>query len=128
MCQVGGGEDVSNEWKGYVLETFSALHFTLPDLGPIGANGLANPQDFRYPVPWFEEQDYDANVPCRSSHTIVNKFLGQIHHATQNLSPYNVVAYNGNYLPYKYPLSEFSPVGIFPTIALIPLYLQCCPY
>ncbi|RPB22514.1 Homogentisate 1,2-dioxygenase [Terfezia boudieri ATCC MYA-4762] len=104
--------DMPSGWKGYILETFSALHFTLPDLGPIGANGLANPQDFKYPVPWFEDKDYGASTPSRSSHfTIINKFLGKIYHATQNHSPYNVVAYNGNYLPYKYPLSEFSPVG-----------------
>ncbi|KAF8440576.1 Homogentisate 1,2-dioxygenase [Terfezia claveryi] len=105
-------QDTSSGWKGYILETFSALHFTLPDLGPIGANGLANPQDFKYPVPWFEDKDYRASIFSRSSHfTIINKFLGQIHHATQNHSPYDVVAYSGNYLPYKYPLSQFSPVG-----------------
>lgn len=103
---------LESEWKGYILETFSALHFTLPDLGPIGANGLANPQDFKYPVPWFEEKHYGSAASDKVPHfTLINKFLGQIHHATQAHSPYDVVAYNGNYLPYKYPLSAFSPVG-----------------
>lgn len=104
----GGGE---GGCRGYVLETFSALHFTLPDLGPIGANGLANPQDFKYPVPWFEDRDYPTSDGGAPYFTITNKFLGRMYRATQAHTPYDVVAYNGNYLPYKYALSAFSPVG-----------------
>lgn len=60
--------------RGYVLEVFQG-HFTLPDLGPIGANGLANPRDFQAPVAWFEERSV--------TFTVMHKFEGQLFAATQ---------------------------------------------
>lgn len=88
--------------RGYVLEVFEG-HFTLPDLGPIGANGLANPRDFQTPVAWFEERS------CR--YTVMHKFEGQLFSAEQAFSPFNVVAWHGNYAPYKYDLTKFCPVN-----------------
>ncbi|KAF8477609.1 Homogentisate 1,2-dioxygenase [Kalaharituber pfeilii] len=105
----------SGQWTGYILESFSALHFTLPDLGPIGANGLANPRDFKYPVPWYEDVDYPLTAPDGATtvphFTLHNKFLGSLYTATQPHSPFDVLSFNGNYLPYKYLLTAFSPVG-----------------
>lgn len=84
--------------RGYVLEIFKG-HFVLPDLGPIGANGLANPRDFLTPKAWYEDRD-DPFV-------IVNKFGGAMFQADMPFSPFNVVAWHGNYAPYKYDLDQF---------------------
>ena len=88
--------------RGYVCENYGAK-FTLPDRGPIGANCLANPRDFKTPVAWFEEKE----KPCR----IVVKWCGQFHVTEIGHSPLDVVAWHGNYAPYKYDLSTYSPVG-----------------
>ncbi|GBF88452.1 hypothetical protein Rsub_01165 [Raphidocelis subcapitata] len=88
--------------RGYILEVFQGS-FTLPDLGPIGANGLASPRDFLTPVAWFEER------AC--NFTVMHKFEGQLFAATQAFSPFNVVAWHGNYAPYKYDLARFCPVN-----------------
>ncbi|KAL0546732.1 hypothetical protein IC582_016644 [Cucumis melo] len=87
--------------RGYVAEIFGC-HFQLPDLGPIGANGLAAPRDFLAPVAWFE------NSP-RPGYTVIQKFGGELFTATQDFSPFNVVAWHGNYVPYKYDLCKFCP-------------------
>lgn len=87
--------------RGYVVEVFSG-HFQLPDLGPIGANGLASPPDFLTPTAWFEDKAYPG-------YTIVHKFGGSLFTAKQNFSPFNVVAWHGNYAPYKYDLKKFCP-------------------
>ncbi|GIL72055.1 hypothetical protein Vretimale_540 [Volvox reticuliferus] len=89
--------------RGYVLETFQG-HFVLPDLGPIGANGLANPRDFLHPVAWYEDVE-------GMSYSVVHKLEGQLFVATQSFSPFNVVAWHGNYVPYKYDLSRFCPMN-----------------
>ncbi|CAH9115655.1 unnamed protein product [Cuscuta europaea] len=86
---------------GYVGEIFGT-HFQLPDLGPIGANGLAAPRDFLAPVAWFD----DSYHP---DYNIVQKFGGELFTAKQEFSPFNVVAWHGNYVPYKYDLSKFCP-------------------
>jgi homogentisate 1,2-dioxygenase len=85
--------------RGYILEVF-ARHFTLPDLGPIGANGLANPEDFLSPKAAYEDRE-------GIDYTVVHKFGGELFSAKQNHSPFNVVAYMGNYVPYKYDLQKF---------------------
>lgn len=90
--------------RGYVLEVFSG-HFTLPELGPIGANGLANPRDFLTPVAWYEDREVPAGF------TVMHKFQGEMFSASQSFSPFNVVAWHGNYAPYKYPLDKFCPVN-----------------
>ena len=88
--------------RGYLCENYGAK-FTLPDRGPIGANCLANPRDFKTPVAWFEEKD----MPCR----LIVKWCGRFHVTEIGHSPLDVVAWHGNYAPYKYDLSTFSPVG-----------------
>lgn len=93
---------ISGPSRGYICEPYNN-HFKLPDLGPIGANGLANPRDFQTPVAAFEDRE------C--SWTVVNKFLGQLFSAEKNHSPFNVVAWHGNYAPYKYDLSTFNAMN-----------------
>ncbi|URE42931.1 homogentisate 1,2-dioxygenase [Musa troglodytarum] len=87
--------------RGYVAEIFGE-HFHLPDLGPIGANGLAAARDFLVPTAWFEQASHPG-------YTIVQKFGGGLFTAKQDFSPFNVVAWHGNYVPFKYDLSKFCP-------------------
>lgn len=88
--------------RGYVLEVFGS-HFELPDLGPIGANGLANPRDFLSPVAAYEDLD--------ETWSVVNKYQGQLFKAEQDHSPFDVVAWHGNYVPYKYDLAKFNTMN-----------------
>ena len=88
--------------RGYACENYGAK-FTLPDRGPIGANCLANPRDFKTPVAWFE----DKEGPCR----LVVKWCGRFHETKLDASPLDVVAWHGNYTPYKYDLRTYCPVG-----------------
>lgn len=88
--------------RGYVCENYGAK-FTLPERGPIGANCLANRRDFETPVAWFEEKE----TPCR----IILKWCGGFHRTEIGHSPLDVVAWHGNYAPYKYDLRRFAPVG-----------------
>jgi len=89
--------------RGYILEVFDG-HFELPYLGPIGANGLANPRDFLTPTAHYEDRDV-------YNYTIVTKCQGRLFAATQDHSPFDVVAWHGNYAPYKYDMINFSPVN-----------------
>lgn len=86
-----------------MLEVFGA-HFELPDLGPIGSNGLANPRDFLTPVASFDE-DSDSDWE------IITKFNGKMFTAKQKHTPFDVVAWHGNYAPYKYNLVNFCVVN-----------------
>jgi homogentisate 1,2-dioxygenase len=88
--------------RGYIAENHGAL-LRLPELGPIGANGLANPRDFQAPVAWFEESDQPVEV--------VQKFLGRLWAMQLDHSPLDVVAWHGNYVPYKYELARFNAIG-----------------
>ncbi len=88
--------------RGFVCENYGAK-FTLPGRGPIGANCLANPRDFKTPVAAFEEKE----SPCR----IWIKWCGGFHMSEIDHSPLDVVAWHGNYAPYKYDLTTYSPVG-----------------
>ena len=88
--------------RGYVCENYGAL-FQLPELGPIGSNGLANPRDFLSPVAAFEERE----IPTE----LVQKFQGGLWAATLDHSPLDVVAWHGNYAPCKYDLSRFNTMG-----------------
>jgi homogentisate 1,2-dioxygenase len=88
--------------RGYVCENYGAK-FTLPDRGPIGANCLANPRDFKTPVAWFEDRD--------EPHRIVIKWCGTFNAGEIPHSPLDVVAWHGNYAPFKYDLRHYSPVG-----------------
>ncbi len=88
--------------RGYVCENYGAK-FTLPNRGPIGANCLANPRDFKTPVAAYEEIDGDC--------TVTVKWCGTFNVTHIEHSPLDVVAWHGNYAPYKYDLRTFSPVG-----------------
>jgi homogentisate 1,2-dioxygenase len=88
--------------RGYICENYGAP-LRLPELGPIGANGLANPRDFLAPVAAFEDIDGEF--------TIVAKFLGRLWQAAIDHSPLDVVAWHGNYTPYKYDLGRFSCIN-----------------
>jgi homogentisate 1,2-dioxygenase len=88
--------------RGYVCENYGAA-FRLPDLGPIGANGLANPRDFETPVAWFE----DLDRPC----AVVQKFQGGLWTTTLPHSPFDVVAWYGNLAPWRYDLSRFNTIN-----------------
>ncbi|XP_019770431.2 homogentisate 1,2-dioxygenase isoform X2 [Dendroctonus ponderosae] len=94
---------VSEQSRGYILEVFGR-HFHLPDLGPIGANGLANARDFLTPTAWYENCE---NIGFE----IIGKFQGHLFSAEQNHSPFDVVAWHGNYVPYKYDLSKFMVIN-----------------
>lgn len=88
--------------RGYVLEVYES-HFRLPELGPLGSNGLANPRDFLHPT---------ANYEHRTAHwTVVHKYAGEFFHYPLDFSPFNVIAWHGNYVPYIYDLAKFVPAG-----------------
>ncbi len=88
--------------RGFVCENYGQK-FELPARGPIGANCLANPRDFKAPVAAFE----DREVPS----TLTVKWCGQFHQTKIGQSPLDVVAWHGNYAPYKYDLRAYCPVG-----------------
>ncbi|MFN3273401.1 MAG: homogentisate 1,2-dioxygenase [Paracoccus sp. (in: a-proteobacteria)] len=88
--------------RGFVCENYGQK-FDLPGRGPIGANCLANPRDFKSPVAAFE----DREVPGR----VIIKWCGQFHETRIGHSPLDVVAWHGNYCAYKYDLRTYSPVG-----------------
>jgi homogentisate 1,2-dioxygenase len=88
--------------SGYVCENYGAA-FRLPDLGPIGSNGLANERDFHTPTAWYEDRDED--------YELVAKFMGQLWSAQMDHSPFDVVAWRGNHAPYKYDLRAFNAIG-----------------
>ncbi len=95
-------ELLETQARGYICENFGGL-FRPPDLGPIGANGLANSRDFLTPVAGYEDRDGDFRV--------VSKFIGNLWEAKYNHSPLNVVAWHGNYAPYKYDLARFNCIN-----------------
>ena len=95
-------ELVDKPARAYVCENYGG-GFTLPDRGPIGANCLANPRDFHTPVASYE----DIEEP----HTLFVKWGGELYRTETAHSPLDVVAWHGNYAPYKYDLRHFSPVG-----------------
>jgi len=88
--------------RGYICENYGAL-FQLPELGPIGADGLANARDFLIPTAWYEEHRVETQS--------VVKFAGNLWAATLDHSPLDVVAWHGNYAPYKYDLARFMTLG-----------------
>ena len=88
--------------RGYVAENYGAP-LRLPELGPIGANGLASARDFEAPVAWFEDRDEEVEV--------VQKFLGHLWVTSLDHSPLDVVAWHGNYAPFRYDLARFNALG-----------------
>jgi homogentisate 1,2-dioxygenase len=88
--------------RGYVCENFGAL-LRLPDLGPIGSNGLANTRDFQSPNAAYEDVEGDFEL--------IAKFQGHLWRADIDHSPLDVVAWHGNYAPCKYDLRRFNAIG-----------------
>lgn len=88
--------------RGFVAEIFDA-HFQLPERGPVGANGLADTRHFQVPVAWFEDREVET--------TIVVKQGGDLFQTRAPYSPFDVVAWHGNYAPYKYDLEKFNSMG-----------------
>jgi homogentisate 1,2-dioxygenase len=94
--------DMEGPSRGYICENYG-LPFRLPELGAIGANGLANPRDFLTPAAAYEDKDGDFRI--------VGKFLGRMWEAEIDHSPLDVVAWHGNYAPYKYDLARFQCIN-----------------
>jgi homogentisate 1,2-dioxygenase len=88
--------------RGYICENHGAP-FRLPDLGPIGSNGLACDRDFLTPTASYEDLD--------ASHQLIAKFGGRLWTAQMDHSPFDVVAWRGNSAPYKYDLRRFNTIG-----------------
>jgi homogentisate 1,2-dioxygenase len=88
--------------RGYICENYGAL-FRLPELGPIGSNGLANSRDFETPVAWFEDREGDFEL--------IQKFDGNFWRSELGHSPLDVVAWHGNNAPYRYDLRKFNTIG-----------------
>ena len=89
--------------RGYILEIYNG-HFQLPELGPIGSNCLANARDFQIPVAAYEHD-------TKSEWKLYNKFRGQLFRGKQSHTPFDVVAWEGRYYPYKYDLGRFNTIG-----------------
>ncbi|MFJ4371825.1 homogentisate 1,2-dioxygenase [Pseudomonas japonica] len=95
-------ELLDGEARGYIAENHGAP-LRIPDLGPIGSNGLANPRDFLAPVAHYEEQTGPLQL--------VQKFCGELWGCELQHSPLDVVAWHGNNVPYKYDLRRFNTIG-----------------
>ncbi len=94
--------DVDGPSRGYVCENYGA-QFRLPELGPIGSNGLANARDFQAPVAAFEDNG--------GEYEIVKKYGGALWRAKAKSSPFNVVAWHGSLAPLKYDTANFMTIG-----------------
>ena len=88
--------------RGYICENYGQP-FRLPDLGPIGANGLANSRDFLTPVAAYEDRE--------GSFEVISKFLGRLWRAEIDHSPLDIVAWHGNFAPYKYDMARFNCIN-----------------
>jgi homogentisate 1,2-dioxygenase len=88
--------------RGYVCENFG-VPLRLPDLGPIGSNGLARARDFFAPRAAYEDIEGDM---CLTA-----KFSGRLWQARMGHSPLDVVAWHGNHLPWRYDLRRFNAIG-----------------
>jgi len=88
--------------RGYLCENYGA-QFRLPELGPIGSNGLANARDFLAPVAAFDDSPGD--------YELIKKFGGRLWRSGMAQSPFNVVAWHGNLAPLKYDTLNFMTIG-----------------
>ena len=93
---------ISGPARGYICENYGGA-FTLPERGPIGANCLANQRDFLSPVAAYEDKETPGEIYV--------KWCGRLYRSKIGHSPLDVVAWHGNYTPYKYDLRHFSPVS-----------------
>jgi homogentisate 1,2-dioxygenase len=99
------GKQMFTLWDGVNWHRWEiwGSQFQLPELGPLGANGLANARDFLHPIAKYEIE--------QETWEIVYKLGGKFFKSTQEHSPFDVVAWHGNYVPYKYDLTKFVNVG-----------------
>jgi homogentisate 1,2-dioxygenase len=88
--------------RGYLCENYGNP-LTLPERGPVGANGFANDRDFLYPVAWFEQ--------IEAEYELITKFAGHFYSNKLDHSPFDVVAWAGNSAPYKYDLARFNVIN-----------------
>lgn len=95
-------ELLDRQARGYLCENYGAM-FRLPELGPIGSQGLAQERDFLAPVAAFEARD----AKCQ----MITKFMGRLWATELDRSPLDVVAWRGNYVPYKYDLARFMAIN-----------------
>jgi homogentisate 1,2-dioxygenase len=95
-------ELLETQARGYICENYGAM-FRLPELGPIGANSLANSRDFQTPHAAYEDRD--------GLFTVISKFCGKLWESEYDHSPIDVVAWHGNYAPYKYDLARFCTIN-----------------
>jgi homogentisate 1,2-dioxygenase len=93
--------DVTGPARGYVLENHGS-HFRLPDLGPIGSNGLAAARDFEAP-----QAHAEPDSPTR----LVVKLGGQLWQTEIAHTPFDVLGWHGNLLPFRYDLARFNVIG-----------------
>ena len=111
--------------RGYIMELYEG-HFRLPELGPIGSNGLANARDFQVPVAAFDDDELDSESNgtneddqgkersrenSSAAWHITCKFAGKLFTATQHHTPFDVVGWHGTYYPFKYDLGRFNTIG-----------------
>jgi len=93
--------EVAGPSRGYLCENYGAP-FRLPELGPIGSQGLAQARDFQAPVAAFEEKG-----KCQ----VVAKLMGRLWAGEAAHSPLDVVGWHGRYVPYKYDLARFMVIN-----------------
>ncbi len=93
---------IDDSARGYICENYGT-YLELPERGPIGANGLANPRDFLYPVAAFEDTE--------EAGALYVKFDGRLFMVELDYSPLDVVGWHGNHVPYKYDLTRFNVIG-----------------
>ncbi len=96
--------EIDGPSRGYLLENYGQP-LTLPERGPIGANGLASPRDFLSPLAAFEDIDSGRTFE------LVAKWMGKLYRTELAHSPLDVVAWHGNHAPYKYDLRRFNTIG-----------------
>lgn len=92
----------SGSARGYLVENLGS-QFRLPELGPIGSNGLAYPEHFETPSAQFEDREGSARL--------VNKFDDTLWECALGHSPLDVVGWQGNLAPYRYDTMKFQTVG-----------------
>ncbi|HLL17428.1 MAG TPA: homogentisate 1,2-dioxygenase [Rubrivivax sp.] len=97
---------VTGPTRAYVCENYGAP-FRLPELGPIGSNGLANPRDFLAPVAAYEQDEHESGA----GYAVVRKSGGRLWQATSASTPFNVVGWHGNLAPLKYDTARFMTIG-----------------
>jgi homogentisate 1,2-dioxygenase len=101
---------IDQQARGYVCENFGSA-FQLPELGPIGSNGLANPRDFLSPIAWIDSSTSKSKADAKGGYEMIRRSGGELWTGEQLHSPFNVAAWHGNLAPYKYDTAHFMVLG-----------------